>query len=109
MATFHPLRSSDELDALIASSEEGPAVVFLHDESCPISSAAYDEMLDVRADVSLIDVTTDHEVKKAVEQRSGIKHASPQVIVFRDGKPAWDASHGKIRADRVSEAVTKAQ
>lgn len=105
MTNFNPLKSDHELATLIASSSEAPVVVFLHDESCPISSMAYDEMLDVGGDVAIVDVTKDHEVKKAVAQRSGIPHASPQVIVFRNGEPAWNASHGKISADAVTGAV----
>jgi bacillithiol system protein YtxJ len=108
MPKFTSVPDEEALQRLFDESHQRPVVLFLHDEFCGVSSMAYDEMLDIEGEVALIDVTSQHDVKRAVERLSGVKHQSPQAIVLRNGKPAWDASHGRIRAESVSQAVAAA-
>jgi bacillithiol system protein YtxJ len=96
------------LEALLTESAERPVVVFLHDQFCPISSYAYEEMEVVGGRVEMVDVTTDHEVKRAVETKTGVRHASPQLIVLRNGQVSWHASHGRIQTAAVQDAIAEA-
>ncbi len=109
MPKFNKVPDEDALESLFEASHDKPVLLFLHDETCPLSSMAYDEILDVEGEVELVDVTTQDAVKRAVERRSGIKHESPQAIVLRKGVPTWNASHGRIRANSVTEAVAAAR
>lgn len=104
------VRLADEatLDTLIAESGERPVVLFLHDQFCPISSYAYEEMENVGGRVEMIDVTQDHDVKRAVEAKTGVRHASPQLIVLREGQVSWHASHGRIQMAAVQDAIAGA-
>lgn len=108
MPKFIKLADESELSRLLDESHQRPVVLFLHDEFCAMSSMAYDEMLELDGEIALVDVTVQHDVKRAVESRTGVKHQSPQTIILRNGATTWDASHGKIRADRVREAIQKA-
>jgi hypothetical protein len=38
-----------------------------------------------------------------------VMHESPQVIVLRNGQVVWNASHFRITADAVAEAVREAE
>lgn len=102
---FTPISDSRELGSLFALSHERPVVLFKHSLTCPISSAAYEEMADFEGDVSLIVVQRAREVSREVEQLTGIRHESPQAIILRNGKPVWNASHWKIKRLVVEEAV----
>lgn len=111
MATspFTPLETVADLDQLLERSHDAPSVLFLHDRWCPISANAYREMssLDQGAieKTVLIDVTRGRELSRAIEERTGVRHESPQVLVLRDGKAAWHASHFAITATAVGAAL----
>lgn len=43
-------------------------------------------MMRLEADIPLIDVRRAHALSRAVEERTGVRHESPQVIVPRRGR-----------------------
>ncbi len=105
---FTPVADAEALARLFAASNERPVLLFLHDPDCPISANAYDEMVDAARPAHVVDVTTQHDLSRAVAAYTGVRHESPQAFVLRDGKPAWHASHGRIRAKSVIQAVDDA-
>lgn len=102
---FTPVSDSTELEALFTLSHERPVVLFKHSLTCPISSAAYQEMSDFEGDVSLIVVQRARDVSREVETLTGIRHESPQAIVLRNGLAVWNVSHWRITRSAVEEAV----
>ncbi len=102
---FLKITQKEGLEALINSSNDRPVVIFKHSNSCPISAVAYREMEDLDGDVSLIDVQSARDVSLEIESRTGVPHESPQVIILRDGKAVWNASHFDVKARAVAEAV----
>ncbi len=103
---FQNVSDMAELDTCFERSREGDIVLFLHDYWCPISSRAYDEMSLMEGEVALIDVAEGHELTRSVETRTGVKHESPQVLILRDARARWAASHGGITHKAVGEAIT---
>ena len=101
--SFLPIANADALRAVLAAPHL--AVVFLHDPTCQISADAFEEMEGLGGNVHLIDVTHQHDLKREVERSTRVKHESPQVIVMREGVAVWNASHGRIRAAKVREAL----
>ncbi len=104
---FATVSGPEALDALFERSADGPVVLFLHDYYCPVSFAAYDEMVDVTGDIALIDVSAQKDLSKAVEKRTRVRHQSPQVIILGDGEPKWAASHYSITAADVTDAIAE--
>jgi monothiol bacilliredoxin len=104
---FTPIADLDALEAAIADSHAAPVIVFNHDPSCPISAFAYEQMTDVAGAVRLIDVARQRDVSRDIAQRTGVRHESPQVIVLRDGRAAWSASHFDITTAAVAGAVAE--
>lgn len=102
---FTPITDAAALDALFAASAQKPVILFKHDPYCPISARAFREMARVADDVAIIDVANDQDIARAIAERTGIRHESPQAIVLRDGAAAWSASHGRIKADDVAQAA----
>ena len=103
---FQNLTEIAELDDWFERSRERDVVLFLHDYWCPISSRAYDEMSLVEGEIALIDVSEGRELTRSVETRTGVKHESPQVLILRDARARWAASHGSITQQAVGEAIT---
>jgi monothiol bacilliredoxin len=106
----HFIRITDakSFEDLIAESKERPVVIFKHSLTCPISGAAYDQMKRFDGEVALIEVQRARELSNEIENRLGVTHESPQVIILRHGQVVWDASHFTITANAVAEAVRKA-
>lgn len=102
---FFRISDPEALENLITSSKERAVVVFKHSNACAISASAYREMEKLDGDVSLVEVQTAREISRELAEVTGIRHESPQVIVLRDGKAVWNASHYGIRASAVLEAL----
>jgi bacillithiol system protein YtxJ len=105
---FVRIKDTESLDALAARSKDGPLVIFKHSLTCPISSAAYEQMARFDGEVALIEVQVARELSREIASKLGVPHESPQVIVLSKGQVAWNASHYKITAEAVAEAVKKA-
>jgi bacillithiol system protein YtxJ len=102
---FIPLADADALEELFKLSHSQPVVLFKHSMTCPISSAAYQEMMQYGGDVALLVVQRARELSRAVETRTGVRHESPQAIVLRDGNVVWNASHWRVRAEEIARVV----
>jgi bacillithiol system protein YtxJ len=105
--------SLHDLGAFRAALGRHPAVMlFKHSPICPVSARAHAEWEDFLAagpgvPTLFVDVIADRAVARALAQECGVAHQSPQAILFRDGRPAWHASHGDITAESLAAAVAR--
>jgi bacillithiol system protein YtxJ len=100
--TLIPVESREDFDALLDASSASTALLFLHDWTCPISSRAEDQVMELEGTIHTVDVTTQHDLNRYIAQRTGVRHESPQFFILRGGSSVYDASHGRIRADVIS-------
>jgi bacillithiol system protein YtxJ len=103
------ITESSALEDLVQRSHQKPVVIFKHSLTCPISSSAFRQMKDYEGEIALVEVQYARELSNEIESRLGVRHESPQVIVLRNGQVVWDASHFKVTADAVADAVSKAK
>lgn len=114
MKRLTPLTDVSSLDAAIAESRQRPVLLFKHSRFCGVSCEALDELQShiegAPVDVAyhVITVQTDRPVSDAVAQRLGLRHETPQAILLRDGKVVWNASHFRITASQLDQALPKA-
>ncbi len=107
------LTTLEELEAAIEASFTRPAVIFKHSRTCGTSAQAYDEVEallagpGLPADVSLVPVQASRRVSDAVEERFGVRHESPQVLVVHEGRLVWHASHFRVTAVAIERAVAQ--
>src|SRR5262249_34927748 len=100
---FRPLADGSSIDELVEESHQHPVVRFKHDPDCGVSAAAQEELEELDDEIVLLDVSRQHDLKREIAARTGVRHESPQVIVLRRGRVAWAASHFKITAKAVRE------
>jgi bacillithiol system protein YtxJ len=93
------------LDNLISDSRQRTVLVFKHSNACPISARAYREMEKLEGKVNLLEIQAAPELSREVANLTGVRHESPQVILLRDGKAVWNASHFDVNATSVSKAL----
>ena len=102
--------SLDSETALDDLDELDVAVVFKHSTQCPISSNAHREVEGFARDnpdipVYRILVIEQRSISNAIAERSGIPHASPQILIFKRGSLVSDASHFQITQDALDHAI----
>lgn len=102
---FVEIGDNDSLERFITQSNGAPVVIFKHSDTCGISARAYSEMSRLAGPIGLITIQTARAVSAEIEGRFKVAHESPQVLIFRDGKVAWTASHGQITAAAVEAAL----
>lgn len=102
---FALINDKSALEDLITRSADEPVIVFKHSNSCSLSSMAFSELAPLGQQVNLIEVQRTPGLSQEIEKRTGLRHESPQVIVLRQGKVVWDASHFKIKIEAVKTAV----
>lgn len=90
------------------------AVIFKHSRSCPVSWAAAKQVRRFQDEnpsvpVYTITVQEEREFSKAIAEKTGIRHESPQVIVFRDGKAVANASHEDVTEENLASMIAGSQ
>lgn len=106
---FHALKTEADFSGLLEASRSRKVLLFKHSTHCSISAGAYREVKHFEkthpeAEIYLNLVIEDRPVARKIAADIGIEHASPQAILFEQGKPVWDASHGDIYEDSLENA-----
>lgn len=100
------LRSLDDYQRAL---QQPRVLLFKHSPVCPISAAAreqYEAFCATHPDVptAFVDVVENRHVARGLAEHCGIRHESPQAILFVAGEPAWHASHDAITAAALEAA-----
>lgn len=109
---LHTIASESELDELIASSKDRPVLIFKYSNACPISSRASSQVaryLDAHPNPAfgfgMVVVQDARALSDTIEERLGIRHETPQVIVLRGGRAVWHASHFDVTEGKLKLAL----
>ena len=102
---FLRIEDRTTLDNLLTDSKQRPVIVFKHSNACSISARAYREMQKFEGDVNILEVQSAREISRELADLTGVRHETPQVIVLRDGKAVWNASHFDVTANDVAKAL----
>lgn len=103
MINWLPLTSEQEFHALY--NQEMPFAVFKHSTRCSISSMAKSRLekewnLDIP--IYYLDLLQYRSISNEIADASGVHHESPQLIVFKDKKVVYDASHNFIFVNDIA-------
>lgn len=106
------ISSLEELTKAFDSSSTKPVMLFKHSTRCSLSATAYSEykaFVDAAdpdaVDLTYLDLLAHRDVSNAIEERTGIRHASPQAILLVDGAPVWNTSHMDLTKASLEAAV----
>ncbi|MGM9924287.1 MAG: bacillithiol system redox-active protein YtxJ [Bacillus sp. (in: firmicutes)] len=107
MMTLEHIHSKEQFDEYL---KEEAVVLFKHSATCPISSAAQKEFIrfteqNPEFPSVYIIVQDDRELSNMIAESYHVKHASPQVILFKNGDVTWHDSHGNITEAAIKKAI----
>ena len=101
--------SESALDDIKMRSAEKPQVIFKHSTRCSISSMAKSRLERAVApdgiEFNYLDLIAHRNVSAKIAEVFDVEHASPQVLIIKDGTCIYDESHSAINMDEIVEAV----
>lgn len=111
MSAFRELTSQADLEPALSAEL---AVVYKHSPHCGLSSMARFEMTyfsqgNPNVPIYVVDVIRQRWLSQSIAERFDIEHESPQVIVLRNGRPIFDASHRGVSAHALEQEVERAR
>ncbi|WP_226566522.1 bacillithiol system redox-active protein YtxJ [Bacillus stratosphericus] len=98
------IETEEQFDQLM--NQDGTFVFFKHSLTCPISKAAFKEFeafACAHGDVPtyFLEIQNTRELSAYVAEKTGVKHESPQALVFSGGKIKWHVSHSSITKEAL--------
>jgi len=109
------LLTMTDLDVILAESNRQPVLLFKHSTTCPISARAHREWQTFlgspeaeRVAHAWVRVIEERPVSRAVADRVGVTHQSPQALLIKGGRVLWHDSHGGITVEALRAAVAQA-
>lgn len=112
MTGIQQLMSVEQWNEALKASSEKPLLLFKHSTSCSVSAGAHEELMSyikdtqtAPVDFAIVHVIEERPISNAIAEQLGIKHASPQAILVKDGQAVWDTSHWHITYSFLSDKL----
>lgn len=113
---WHQLTDLSQLQLIKHISEQSATravLIFKHSGRCGISSMALNRLESKWADNEqvacyLLDVVTHRDISNQLALDYQVKHESPQVLLIKNDKCIYNASHSGIMISEISEALERA-
>lgn len=107
--TINKIDSEEQFNELL---NKETFLLFKHSLTCPVSAEAYEQYEKYMAPneelkTAYLAVQEARPLSNYVAETFDIKHQSPQVILFKNGKPAWNESHWRITYDSLTKAISE--
>lgn len=96
------IEQESHLESLLNQTE--PLVIFKHSERCSVSRMAkrtFESEYESDVPVYLIHVIEERPISNKIAEITGINHQSPQLLIIKDGKCVYHASHDHISAQDI--------
>ncbi|MFJ7683699.1 bacillithiol system redox-active protein YtxJ [Peribacillus butanolivorans] len=105
--TINKIDSEEQFNELL---NEETFLLFKHSLTCPVSAEAYEQYekyvaANEELKTAYLAVQEARPLSNYVAETFDIKHQSPQVILFKNGKSAWNESHWRITYDSLTKAI----
>lgn len=97
-----PLTSEEQFQTLLDN--RIAFAVFKHSTRCSISSMVkrrFEEEWTSDVPVYYLDLLEYRNISNQIAQSGGVRHESPQILVFKEGKVVFHASHSAIHAEEI--------
>jgi bacillithiol system protein YtxJ len=101
----------EEIDKLSYTFEIKGILLFKHSTRCSISSVALNRLersLKVSDSLPfyLLDLLDYRSISQHIAERYGIAHQSPQILIIKNGKCIYDASHSGIDGQNILDIIS---
>jgi bacillithiol system protein YtxJ len=99
-----------QLNEIMDLSHEQPVAIFKHSTRCSISRMAlkqFENEFDLEGSVTpyFLDLLNHRDISNEIATRFEVYHQSPQLLLIKEGKSVYDASHSDIDAVELKGRV----
>jgi bacillithiol system protein YtxJ len=100
----------DSIEECNSLMQKDLVILFKHSPTCPVSWMAHREVMRLRTEqpdlpLYLVSVRRRRDVARFIEERTGVRHESPQVLVLRQGTVVGFASHDDVTVSTIKDFV----
>lgn len=102
------LKEVQQLEDLKKESFNKPVVILKHSTRCSISSMAlsrlenYWDLSNEQAVPVYLDLIVYRNISNQIAEDFGVMHQSPQILVIKDGRCSYNASHNQIDSELIN-------
>lgn len=108
------LNGEKQLDDILLVSKEKPVLVFKHSTRCSISDTAlnrfeshWEKTDSEQVETYYLDLISFRNISNMIAELVEVKHESPQVLLLKDGKCIYHASHFDINVEDIRASLAK--
>jgi bacillithiol system protein YtxJ len=99
-----------QLNEIMDLSHQQPVIIFKHSTRCSISRMALKQFenefdLEGRVTPYFLDLLNHRDISNEIATRFEVYHQSPQLLLIKEGKSVYDASHSDIDAVELKVRV----
>jgi len=99
-----------QLNEIMDRSHQQPVAIFKHSTRCSISRMAlkqFENEFDLEGSVTpyFLDLLNHRDISQEIATRFDVYHQSPQLLLIKEGKSIYDASHSDIDAVELKGRV----
>ncbi|MFO0321801.1 MAG: bacillithiol system redox-active protein YtxJ [Bacteroidota bacterium] len=113
---WHKLNDINQLTEIMLisnkhSAENLAVLLFKHSTRCSISALALNRLEskwtdDKRCPAYYLDLLNHRDISSEISSLFNVEHASPQVLLIKNGKCFYSASHTDISTNHILEAIS---
>lgn len=99
-----PLQAPSQIEEIVENSRSTPCIIYKHSTRCSLSSLAQHRLekawaFDQQAVLPyFLDLIAYRDISNGVASEFGVAHQSPQLLLIKDGRCVYHASHLDINA-----------
>lgn len=108
---WNQLTEIETLEEIAENSHQQPIAILKHSTSCGISRMVlrqFEKEYDLhegRIKLYFLDLLNHRDISNKIASKFNVPHQSPQLIIIKDGKAVYDASHNEINAGSLNKFV----
>lgn len=95
----------EHLDQLDQASFNQPQIIYKHSTTCGLCDIIWDIVKVSDFELNYLDLLTYRLISNEIERRYNILHESPQVLIIKDGKCVYNASHRGIKNEEIQKQL----
>ena len=99
------LTSLEQLEAIDKASYDAPQLLYKHSTTCGLCDIMWEEIKNGDFVLNYLDLHQYRPISNEIEQKYNVQHESPQILLIRDGKCVYHASHRKINASETEKQL----
>lgn len=108
---WNNITEEHQLEDIIEQSHKKPCLIFKHSTRCIISKMAlktFENEFDLQPYVEayFLDLLVYRSLSNAIAEKFEVQHQSPQLILIKEGKAVFDASHENISVESIKKYIT---